>query len=75
MRSLFAAMMQRVVEINRDGLQKGLHLLVFPQGTRSRRLTRGHTGAAQIALHTGAPVIPVGCSGSDRSCGSGSTWG
>jgi 1-acyl-sn-glycerol-3-phosphate acyltransferase len=62
----FDALMRRVVEINRDGLQRGLHLLIFPQGTRSKRLTRGHVGAAQMILHTGAPVIPVGCSGSDQ---------
>jgi 1-acyl-sn-glycerol-3-phosphate acyltransferase len=62
----FDAMMKRVVEICREGLDIGLFLLVFPQGTRSRRLTHGHTGAAQIALHTRVPVIPIGCNGSDR---------
>lgn len=61
----FNAMMERVVEINKEGLAKGLNLLIFPQGTRSVRLTKGHTGAAQMILHTGAPVIPVGCNGSD----------
>jgi 1-acyl-sn-glycerol-3-phosphate acyltransferase len=62
----FRAMMQRVVEINKESLDAGLNLLIFPQGTRSVRLTRGHTGAAQVILHTGAPVIPVGCNGSDK---------
>ena len=59
-------MMARVTELNRQALALGLNLLVFPQGTRSRVLTPGHTGAAQMALHLGAPIIPVGCSGSDR---------
>ncbi len=62
----FLRMMQRVVEINREALAMGLNLLIFPQGTRSIPLTRGHIGAAQIILHTGAPVVPIGCSGSDR---------
>lgn len=61
----FRAMMQRVVAINQQALTDGLSLLIFPQGTRSKRLTRGHTGAAQIALYTGAPVIPVGSNGAD----------
>lgn len=62
----FRKMMQRVVAINEEGLKKGLNLLIFPQGTRSKRLTKGHTGAAQMILYTKAPVIPVGCNGSDR---------
>lgn len=63
----FKRMMQRVVDINVDGLKKGLNLLIFPQGTRSLRLTKGHTGAAQMILYTKAPVIPVGCNGSDKA--------
>ncbi len=62
----FRAMMLRVVEICREGMDKGLHLLIFPQGTRSIRLTKGHTGAAQMAMYLKAPVVPVGCNGSDQ---------
>jgi 1-acyl-sn-glycerol-3-phosphate acyltransferase len=62
----FDRMMRRVVEICDDGLRQGLNLLIFPQGTRSKRLSRGHTGAAQVILHSRATAIPVGCSGSDR---------
>jgi 1-acyl-sn-glycerol-3-phosphate acyltransferase len=38
---------------------------VFPEGTRSRdgRLHKGKTGAARLALRTGAPIIPVGLVG------------
>ncbi len=39
---------------------------MFPQGTRSKRISRGFTGAAQMILATGAPVLPVGASGVDR---------
>lgn len=70
----FSAMMQRVVEINRQAVKMGLNLLIFPQGTRTKRLTRGHTGAAQMILDTGAPVIPVGCNGSDRCYPGNSPW-
>ncbi len=46
--------------------ERNINLLIFPEGTRSTRLTPGHPGIAQIALKTGVPVIPVGCNGSDK---------
>jgi 1-acyl-sn-glycerol-3-phosphate acyltransferase len=38
---------------------------IYPEGTRSRdgNLHKGHTGAARLALRTGAPLIPVGLVG------------
>jgi 1-acyl-sn-glycerol-3-phosphate acyltransferase len=41
---------------------------IYPEGTRSRdgRLYRGRTGVAQLALTSGAPVIPVGLIDTDR---------
>ncbi|MEL7156504.1 MAG: lysophospholipid acyltransferase family protein [Actinomycetota bacterium] len=38
---------------------------IYPEGTRSRtgRLHKGHTGAARLAIETGAPIIPVGLKG------------
>ncbi len=63
---LFRAMMRRFVELNDEAFDRGLDLLVFPQGTRSIRLTRGRIGLAQIALQVDAPVVPVGCNGSDE---------
>ena len=63
--ALFQQMMLRFVELNAQALATGLDLLVFPQGTRSRRLSRGHIGLAQMALYLGAPIVPVGCSGGD----------
>lgn len=62
---LFRAMMRRFVELNGEAFDKGLDVLVFPQGTRRKRLPRGHIGLAQIALAFKRPIVPVGCNGSD----------
>lgn len=66
MDALFRRMMRRFVELNEEASRLGLDLLIFPQGTRSKRLSRGHIGLSQIAMHLDRPVVPVGCSGSDR---------
>jgi 1-acyl-sn-glycerol-3-phosphate acyltransferase len=41
---------------------------IYPEGTRSRdgRLHRGHTGVAQLALVSGAPVVPVALIGTEK---------
>lgn len=63
---LFRTMMRRFVELNEQASRLGLDLLIFPQGTRSKRLSRGHVGLSQMAMHLERPVVPIGCSGSDR---------
>jgi 1-acyl-sn-glycerol-3-phosphate acyltransferase len=49
-------------------LDRGHPLAIYPEGTRSRdgRLHKGHTGVAQLALMSGAPIVPVGLVGTDR---------
>lgn len=49
-------------------LDEGHVLFVFPEGTRSRdgALQQGRDGVASLALRTGAPIVPVGISGSHR---------
>jgi 1-acyl-sn-glycerol-3-phosphate acyltransferase len=49
-------------------LDRGEVVGLFPEGTRSRDglLHRGHSGAAHLALTTGAPIVPVGIIGTDR---------
>jgi 1-acyl-sn-glycerol-3-phosphate acyltransferase len=65
--ALFLRMMDEVVRITRDAIDLlKLNVLVFPQGTRSIRLSRGHIGLAQMAQSLGAPIVPVGCNGSDH---------
>lgn len=51
-----------------DVLTAGKICGVYPEGTRSPdgRLYRGKTGAARLAIETGAPLIPVAIVGSDR---------
>ncbi len=46
-------------------LEAGEYFGIYPEGTRSRtgQLFRGHTGPARLALRTGAPLVPVGISG------------
>jgi 1-acyl-sn-glycerol-3-phosphate acyltransferase len=49
-------------------LEQGDLFGIFPEGTRSRDglLHKGKTGAARLALRTGAPLIPVGLIGTDE---------
>jgi 1-acyl-sn-glycerol-3-phosphate acyltransferase len=49
-------------------LDRGEVVGMFPEGTRSRDglLHRGHSGAAHLALTTGAPIVPVGIIGTDQ---------
>jgi 1-acyl-sn-glycerol-3-phosphate acyltransferase len=72
---LFLKMTDRFVTLNGEAFQKGLDLLVFPQGTRSKRLSRGRIGISQVALHFDRTIVPVGCNGSDDVYPGSSPWG
>ena len=65
MDDLMRQLMDRFVKMNEHAVDIGVHILVFPEGTRSIRLSRGHIGLAQMALHLGIPIVPVGCNGCD----------
>ena len=56
------------LEVAAGALRDGHVLGIYPEGTRSRDglLHKGHTGVAQLALMTGAPIVPVGLVGTDR---------
>ena len=49
-------------------LAQGEAFGIYPEGTRSRdgRLYRGRTGVAQLALTSGAPIVPVGLQDTDK---------
>ena len=51
-----------------NALRRGQMLVIYPEGTRSRDgcLHKGHTGVAELALATGAPIVPIGLVGTNR---------
>ena len=67
MLELFERMMEKFVALNEQAFEMGLHVIVFPEGTRSVRLQDGKPGLAQMALRMKATVIPVGSNNSDRA--------
>jgi 1-acyl-sn-glycerol-3-phosphate acyltransferase len=55
------------LEAAADVLRRGELFGIFPEGTRSRDgyLYKGRTGAARLSMETGAPIYPVGITGTD----------
>jgi 1-acyl-sn-glycerol-3-phosphate acyltransferase len=49
-------------------LQSGLHILIFAEGTRSKdgRLAAFKRGPFYLAMETGAPIVPVAISGTEK---------
>jgi len=66
-RDYYEQIMEKVAELTRFALfEKGLSIIIFPEGTRGTQLGEGKTGIAQVALHTGKKVVPIGCNNSDQ---------
>jgi 1-acyl-sn-glycerol-3-phosphate acyltransferase len=57
-----------------EALRLGLHILVFPEGTRSKdgRLASFKKGPFFLAEGTGVPIVPVAISGTERMMQKGS---
>lgn len=55
------------LEAAAEVLGRGELFGIFPEGTRSRDgyLYKGRTGAARLSMETGAPIYPVGITGTD----------
>lgn len=66
---------QRALDTAARVLERGEFFGIYPEGTRSRSgyLHRGRTGAARLALRTGAPLVPVGIIGTDQIQPAGSS--
>jgi 1-acyl-sn-glycerol-3-phosphate acyltransferase len=56
------------LDVALEVLRRGKAFGVYPEGSRSRdgRLYRGRTGVAQLALVSGAPIVPVGLVGTEH---------
>lgn len=56
---------QRALDTAARLLDAGELFGIYPEGTRARDglLHKGHTGAARLAVRTGAPILPVGILG------------
>jgi 1-acyl-sn-glycerol-3-phosphate acyltransferase len=56
------------VERATKALQEGQSFLIYPEGTRSPdgRLQEFKKGTAVMAIKSGAPIVPVACSGAHR---------
>jgi 1-acyl-sn-glycerol-3-phosphate acyltransferase len=56
------------LDVALEVLARGEAFGIYPEGTRSRdgRLYRGRTGVAQLALTSGAPIVPCGLVGTER---------
>jgi 1-acyl-sn-glycerol-3-phosphate acyltransferase len=57
-----------------EALRSGLHIMVYPEGTRSRdgRLQPFKKGPFYLAMETQAPVVPIAISGTERMMRKGS---
>jgi len=65
--SYYEKIMERVAQLSEEALfEKNLNIIIFPEGTRSTRLATGRSGLAQLALHTGKTIVPVGCNNSEK---------
>lgn len=70
-------------EADREAIASGLRILqaggvvgIFPEGTRSLdgRLLSLQGGTAFLALKSGAPIVPVAISGTERAMPKGAWW-
>ena len=65
---------RRSVNAAAEAIRSGLHLVVFPEGTRSKdgRLAQFKKGPFFLAEQTGAPIVPVAISGTQAMLRKGS---
>ncbi|HEY7726424.1 MAG TPA: lysophospholipid acyltransferase family protein [Anaeromyxobacteraceae bacterium] len=71
-----AASGRRALERAAAYLRSGMHVMLFPEGTRSRdgKLLPFKPGAFKLAISAGAPVLPVALDGAGAGMPKGSPW-
>ena len=64
------------LEIGLRYLQEGKALMIFPEGTveRQEQMIPAHTGAAMLAMRTGATILPIAHCGTRRVLRSLRSW-
>ncbi len=65
---------QRAFEAMKDRIARGVSIMIYPEGTRSRtaELLPFRKGAFRLAIETQVPVLPIAISGTRHSIRSGS---
>ncbi len=60
-RSSGARALKRMAELGRERIAQGFWIAIFPEGTRvpPGKKAQYHAGGAWLAVHCGAPVVPV----------------
>ena len=65
---------QEIIELARKRFSEGLHISIFPEGTRSKETKRFRSLAFEIAIKCNVPVIPFAVKGLEEMLPPGTYW-
>ena len=65
---------QEIVDLARIKFEQGLHVAIFPEGTRSVKIGRFRSLAFEIAIKTGVNVVPFVIKGLGEMLPPGNVW-